>query len=51
MKVNDGKIAEITEAELFGLYLDRDMDNEMDFREYKARMREAGCLIVEGEQK
>ena len=48
MKVENGKIVEITESELFGLYLDRGMDEIMDFREYKTRMERAGCVVREG---
>ena len=46
MKVVDGLIVEITELELFSLYLDRDMDDALDFLEYKNRFAAAGCVIT-----
>ena len=49
MKVVKGKVVEATENELFRLYLDREMDDVMDFHEYKARMKEAGCDVKEVE--
>lgn len=49
MKVENGKIVEITEQELFGLYLDRGMDDVMDFHEYRNRMERAGCCVREDE--
>ena len=47
MKIENGKIIEVTETELFSLYLDRGMDDVMDFHEYKARMKRAGCEVCE----
>ena len=47
MKIENGKIVEITEGELFGLYLDRGMDDCMDFHEYRRRMEAAGCVVKE----
>lgn len=49
MKVKNGKIVEITENELFGLYLERGMDDVMDFREYRHRMEKAGCVVKDGD--
>ena len=49
MKVESGKIIEITENELFSLYLDRGMDDIMDFHEYKNRMMKAGCVVTGGD--
>ena len=46
MKVENGKIVEVTENELFSLYLERGMDDVMDFREYRRRMESAGCRVV-----
>lgn len=46
MKVENGKIVEATEDELFSLYLDRGMDDVMDFHEYKRRMQNAGCEVT-----
>lgn len=48
MKVTDGKIVEITESELYSLYLKRNFDAMMDFREYRYRMEECG-VVVKGE--
>jgi hypothetical protein len=47
MKIENGKIVELTEIELFHLYLDRGMDDCMDFMEYRWRMERAGCVIKE----
>lgn len=47
MKIENNKIVEVTESELFDLYLDRGMDDIMDFNEYKAKMQRAGCVVVE----
>lgn len=47
MKIEDGLIVEISENELFSLYLDRGFDNVMDFNEYKVRMEASGCVIKE----
>lgn len=45
MKVENGKIVSATESELFSLYLDRGMDDCMDFHEYLHRMQKAGCEV------
>ena len=42
------RITEITDDELYELYLRRGMDELMDFNEYKRRMRKAGVLVIEG---
>ena len=42
------RINEITDDELYELYLRRGMDELMDFNEYKRRMRQAGVLVIEG---
>ena len=47
MKIENGKIVELTEDELFDLYLKRDMDCFMDFHEYKRRMKSAGCTVTD----
>lgn len=49
MKIENGKIIEATEAELFSLYLDRCMDEVMDFNEYRYRMEKAGCVVRDGD--
>ena len=49
MKVTDGKIVEITERELYRLYLDRHYDMVMDFKEYRWNFEKAGC-VVKGEE-
>lgn len=46
MKIENEKIVEATENELFDLYLKREMDYIMDFHEYKRQMNKAGCVIV-----
>ena len=45
MKIENGKIVEATEAELFSLYLDRGYDDCMDFEEYLYRMQKDGCEV------
>ena len=47
MKVSDGKIVEITEVELFSLWLDRGMDDIMSFPDYRAQFKTAGCVVKE----
>ena len=46
MKVENGLIVEITENELFSLYLDREMEDAISFYDYKARMEAAGCVVI-----
>ena len=46
MKIENGKFVELTEVELFSLYLERGMDFVMDFYEYKRRMESTGCVIT-----
>ena len=46
MKIENNKIVEITEDELFALYLRRGVDDIMDFNEYKMRMKNAGCVVI-----
>lgn len=46
MKIENGKIIECTKAELIKLYIERDMDECMDFVEYQNRMEDCGCKIV-----
>lgn len=48
MTVNNDRITEITDDELYALYLWRGMDERMDFNEYKSRVRQAGVLVIEG---
>ena len=45
MKVENGKIVDITESQLFSLYLEREMDDIMDFHEYKKAFEKAGCTV------
>ena len=47
MKTTDGKIVEITDKELFRVYLSREIDEVMSYREFKDRFKELGCIIVE----
>lgn len=48
MKIDNGKIVEATENELFRLYLEREMDDAISFTEYVMRMQDAGCKVVCG---
>ena len=48
MKVENGKIVEITESDLFRLYLDRGMDDIMDFNQYRKNFENAGCVVIDG---
>lgn len=48
MKVSDAKIVEITESELFDLWLERGMDDIMSFPEYINCFRSAGCVVLVG---
>ena len=47
MKTVDGKIVEITENELYSLYLTSEMDYVMSFRDFKARFEAGGCTVHE----
>lgn len=47
MKIENGKIVEVTKDELFHLYLKRGMDEVMSYYEYRDRMIECGCKVVE----
>ena len=46
MIIENGKIVELTEHELFNLYLARNMDDCMDFQEYRYRMENVGCMVT-----
>ena len=48
MTITNNKITEITDDDLYALYLRRGMDELMDFNEYKSRVRQAGVLVIEG---
>ena len=48
MKIDNGKIVEATENELYKVYLDRGMDDIVSFTEYKVMMQGADCKIVNG---
>lgn len=45
MKIEDGKILEATSAELYILYLDREMDDIMSFDEYVMNLKALGVTI------
>lgn len=45
MKVENGKIAEATEKELFSLYLGNGFDDIFPFPDYLQRMKNAGVVI------
>ena len=46
MKVENGKIIEITEQELYSRYIDGEYYMALDFNEYKWRMENSGTKIV-----
>ena len=46
VKVENGKITEITEQELYSRYIDGEYYMALDFNEYKWRMENAGVKIV-----
>lgn len=46
VKVENGKITEITEQELYSRYIDGEYYMALDFNEYKWRMESAGTKIV-----
>ena len=46
MKVENGKITEITEQELYSRYIDGEYYMALDFHEYKMRVEKAGTKIV-----
>lgn len=48
MKVSDAKIVEITESELFDLWLERGMDDIMSFPEYIITFEALGCTVLKG---
>lgn len=45
MKIENGKILEATSAEIYTLYLDREMDNVMSFDEYVMNLEALGVTI------
>ena len=45
MIVSDGKIVEITEQELYHLWLERGMDDILSFPDYIDSFRSAGCVV------
>ena len=47
MKVENGKIVQATESELFLTYLRREYDDIMSFPEYKRRCIEQGTEVIE----
>ncbi len=51
MKVENGKIVECTEIELFHYYLTRDWDTVFPFDEYKRRCAANGTKITNAKKK
>ena len=47
MKVTNGKIVEITETELWGLWLEREMCDIYSFKAYKAMFEAVGCVVLD----
>lgn len=48
MKIENGKIREATEQELFNRWLDDDWAEFMPFDEYLYHMKNAGVVVTEG---
>ena len=46
MKIENNKIVEITETELFSLYLKRGYDDIMSFTDYKEQFKRLGCKVI-----
>ena len=46
MKIEDGKIVEATENELFDYYLTRGWDDIMSFPEFLERMKRSCCKVL-----
>lgn len=49
MVVVDNKIVKATEDELFSLYLERELDDIMSFKDYLYSMQKAGVKICKSE--
>ena len=49
MKTENGKIVEITEDELFSLYIERGIDIIMSFLDYKTKFAAVGCIVHTGD--
>lgn len=50
MKVENGKITECTEVELFEYYLTRGWDDIMPFTEYKEKCEKNGTKVIPEEE-
>ena len=50
MKIDGGFITEISESELYGYYLDREMFEIMSFTDYMDSFRRNGCNVIIDEQ-
>lgn len=46
MKIENDKIIQATEDELYSYWLSRDLDDVYSFPEYMQRMKEAGCEVI-----
>ena len=46
MKIENGKIIEATESELYSVYLQRELYELYDFHDYLKRCEDAGTKIV-----
>lgn len=46
MKIDGGFITEISESELYGYYLDREMFEIMSFTDYMDSFRRNGCDVI-----
>lgn len=47
MIVKNNKIVRASDSELYHLYLEREMYEVMEFNEYKIRMENAGCRVID----
>ena len=49
MKVENGMLVEITERELYNMYLTNEYDDIMTFREFARQVELGGCVITQKE--
>ena len=47
MKIENNKIIEISEIELYSLWLKRGYDDIMSFTDYKEQFKRVGCKVIE----
>ena len=49
MTIENGKIVEATDSELFSYWLKSDWCEIMSYPDYKWRLKDLGCVILESE--